>query len=82
MAPVGVTLYVANDGRLMRIGSGHGQIIVVRGVPLNSKNFELHGEFVLSELAEPFGVRGEMRPAGTKVRVDLATGDVTFTREQ
>ena len=67
---------MANDGRLVRIGSGHGQTIIVRGLPLNSKMFELHGETVVSELAEPFAVAGEMQPAGTTVRIDLATGDV------
>src|SRR5262249_55172062 len=61
-APVGVTLDVGNDGRLVRIGSGHGQTIVVRGVPLNSKNFELQGEVVVSELADAFGVAGETWP--------------------
>ena len=75
-APGGVTLEVANDGRLVRIGSGHGQTIIVRGLPLNSKMFELHGETVVSELVEPLDVAGEMRPAGTTVRINLATGDV------
>jgi hypothetical protein len=79
MAPVGVTLDVANDGRLVRIGSGHGQTIVVRGVPLNSKNFELQGEVVVSELAHAFAVAGETWPAGSKVRVDLSTGVATVT---
>ena len=76
MAPGGVTLDLGSDGRLARIGSGHGQTIVVRGVPLNSKIFELHGEIVVSELAAPFVVASEARPAGTKVRIDLATGEV------
>jgi hypothetical protein len=80
MAPGGVTLDVGNDGRLVRIGSGHGQTIVVRGVPLNSKKFELHDETVVSELAEPFAAAGEMRPAGTTVRIDLATGDVVVNQ--
>jgi hypothetical protein len=35
-APPGVTMSVANDGRLVDIGSGHGQTIVVRGVPLST----------------------------------------------
>jgi hypothetical protein len=82
MAPVGVTLDVANDGRLVRIGSGHGQTIVVRGVPLNSKNFELQGEVVVSELADAFAVAGETWPPGTKVRVDLSTGVATVTVEE
>jgi len=80
-APPGVTLSVAHDGRLEAIGSGHGQTIVVRGVPLNSKSFELHGGIVVSELAQQFAVVGEMRSAGTKVRVDLATGNVAVTGE-
>jgi hypothetical protein len=77
--PPGVTLFVANDGRLERIDSGHGQTIVVRGVPLNSMNFRLLGEQVVSELAEPLVLAGEMRPAGTRVRVDLPTGGVTVS---
>jgi hypothetical protein len=76
-APPGVTLSVANDGTLLRIGSGHGQTIVVRGVPLNSLHFELHGDTVVSELAEPFSVAGETRPAGAPVTIDLATGGVS-----
>ena len=81
MAPGGVTLDVASDGRLVRIGSGHGQTIFVRGVPLNSKTFELHGEIVVSELAAPFVVAREARPAGTKVRINLATGEVMVSSE-
>jgi len=80
MAPVGVTLNVANDGRLMRIGSGHGQTITVRGVPLNSKMFELRDKIVASELAEPFAIAGEMWPVGTAVQVDLATGIVAIAK--
>jgi hypothetical protein len=79
-APPGVTLSVANDGRLAGIRSGHEQTIVVCGVPLNSKNFHLQGEHVASELAEPFAVAGEMRPAGTGVRIDLPTGNVSVSR--
>jgi hypothetical protein len=81
MAPGGVTLDVGSDGRLLRIGSGHGQTIVVRGVPLNSKTFELHGEIVVSELAAPFVVARETQPAGTKVRIDLASGKVSVSSE-
>jgi hypothetical protein len=76
MAPGGVTLDVTKDGRLVEIGSGHGQTIVVRGVPLNSKRLVLHGEIVWSELAETFAVAREMRPSGTPVRIELATGNV------
>lgn len=75
-APPGVTLSIANDGRLRSMGSGHGQTIVVRGVPLNSKRFELQGAQVVSELAEPYVVAGAIRPPGTAVRIDLGTGDV------
>jgi len=81
MAPGGVTLDVTSDGRLVRIGSGHSQTIVVRGVPLNSNTFELHGELIASELAASFVVASEVRPAGTKVRIDLATGEVAVSRE-
>ncbi len=80
-APPGVTLSVATDGRLEGIDSGHGQTIVVRGVPLNSKNFHLQGEQVVSELAEPFIVAGEMRPAGTAVRIDVPTGNVLLSAQ-
>ena len=58
-----------------------GQTIVVRGVPLNSTTFELHGEIIVSELAAPFVVASEARPAGTKVRIDLATGEVAVSSE-
>jgi len=75
-APPGVTLSIANDGRLVSIGSGHGQTIRVRGVPLNSKAFKLLGEIVASELAEPCAIAGETLPAGTAVRIDLTTGTV------
>src|SRR5262249_45337391 len=76
-APPGVTLSIANDGRLVSIGSGHGQTIRVRGVPLNSKEFKLLGEMVASELAEPRAIAGETLPAGTAVRIDLTTGTVS-----
>jgi hypothetical protein len=75
-APPGVTLSVANDGRLRRIGAGHGQTIVVCGTPLNSKRFELQGQQVVSELAAPHTVAGAIRPVGTAVRIDLATGNL------
>jgi hypothetical protein len=80
-APPGVTLSVANDGRLEGIDSGHGQTIVVRGVPLNSMNFHLRGEQIVSELAEPFFFAGEMRPTGIEVRIDLSTGDVSVSNQ-
>jgi len=75
-APPGVTLSIANDGRLVSIGSGHGQTIRVRGVPLNSKAFKVLGSIVASELAETFAIAGETLPAGTPVRIDLTTGTV------
>jgi hypothetical protein len=75
-APPGVTLSLADDGRLISIGSGHGQMILVRGVPLNSKAFKLLGTIVASELAERFAIAGEMLPVGTAVRIDLTTGTV------
>ncbi|MDA9525304.1 hypothetical protein XI06_34605 [Bradyrhizobium sp. CCBAU 11434] len=81
MAPVGVTLEVAGDGRLVRIRSGHGQTIVLRGVPLNSKSFEVVGGTVVSQLAEPFAVGGDMRPAGTPVRIGLDTGEMSVVSE-
>lgn len=78
-APGGVTLYVAADGRLAGIGSGHGQTIIVRGLPLNSITFRLQGDQVVAGLAEPFFVAGDMRPAGTEVCIDLPTGHVLVT---
>jgi hypothetical protein len=77
-APYGVTLSIADDGRLDHIGSGHGQTIVVRGVPLNSMTFRLQGEEVLSELAEPFDVDGTVRQAGTSVLIHLSSGRVSL----
>ena len=81
IAPGGVTLHVGNDGRLVRIGSGHGQTIAVQGVPLNSKNFELRDGIVISQLAEPFAIGGEMRPAGTVVQIGLDTRQTTVISE-
>jgi hypothetical protein len=81
MAPVGVTLDVADDGRLVRISSGHGQTIVLRGVPLNSGSFEVRGGTVVSQLAEPFAMAGDMRPAGTAVRIGLDTGEMSVVGE-
>jgi hypothetical protein len=75
-APPGVTLSVATDGTLQQIGSGHGQTIVVSGVPLNSKNFHVRGGQVISELAAPFLVAGERQPAGAAVLIDLGTACV------
>lgn len=80
-APGGVTLKVSNDGRLEGIGSGHGQTIIVRGLPLNSKNFRLQGEQVISDLTEPYFVAGDMRAEGTEVRIDLPTGEVSVARK-
>jgi hypothetical protein len=77
-APAGVTLSVADDGRVERISSGYGQTIVVRGVPLNSMNFYLRGDQVVAPLAEAFMVAGETRPADTGVRIDLSTGAVSL----
>ena len=79
MAPGGVTIDVANNGQLVRIGSGHGQTIVVRGVPLNSKTFVLENNVVVSEVAEAFAVAGETRPIGTKVRIDMVSGTVSVS---
>jgi hypothetical protein len=76
-APPGVTLSIADDGRLDHIGSGHGQTIVVRGVPLNSMSFRPQGGELVSHLAEPFVVDGATRQAGTEVLIDLASGRVT-----
>jgi len=77
-APAGVTLIVADDRRIERITSGNGQTIVVRGVPLNSMNFYVRGDQVVAALAEPFRVAGEMQPAETGVRIDLANGAIAL----
>lgn len=76
-APPGVTLTIANDGCLEKIDSGHGQTIIVCGLPLNSKQFRLQGDQVVSQLAEPFFIDGAMQPAGTEIRVDLPTARAT-----
>ena len=80
-APAGLTLSVANDGRLERITSGYGEVIQVRGVPLNSMNFFVRGDRVVAALAKSFVVAGEMRPAETPVQVDLKTGDISLAKE-
>jgi hypothetical protein len=74
--PGGVTLDIADDGRLESIGSGHGQIITVRGLPLSSSDFRLHDSQIIAELAKPSLVAGETWPAGTSILLDLPTGDV------
>jgi hypothetical protein len=78
VAPAGVSLSVASDGRVESINSGRGQTIVVRGVPLNSMNVYLRGDQVVASLAEPFMVAGEMRPAETGIRIDLSTGAISL----
>src|SRR5262249_25135171 len=78
MVPAGVTLSVASDGRLLRITSGHGQTIVVRGVPLNSMNFYVRGSEVVAALATPFMISGAVEAAGTGVRIDLANGEIAL----
>jgi hypothetical protein len=77
-APAGVTLSIVSDGRVERITSGDGQTIVVRGVPLNSMNFYVRGDQVVAALADSFMVGGEMRPAETGVRIDLANGAISL----
>jgi hypothetical protein len=79
-APGGVTLYVTDDGELDHIGSGHGQIIVVHGLPLSSRDFRVHDDQVIAELAEPFLIVGETLPAGTSILIDLPSGDVVPRR--
>jgi len=63
-----------------------GRYLVDRSKPrrsarLNSMTFELQGEVVGSELAEPFAVAGAMRPAGAAIRIHLATGDASVPGE-
>jgi hypothetical protein len=70
---------VKSNGKLDRLSSGDGQTIMVRGVPLSSMNLYLRDtETVVAALAVPFMVAGEMRPAGTGVRTDLTTGEVSL----
>lgn len=78
IAPAGITLAVASDGRIERITSGNGQTIVVHGVPLNSMNFYVRRDGVVAALAEPILVEGEMQLVGTGVRVDLSSGAVSL----
>jgi hypothetical protein len=81
-APPGVTLFVESNGRLDRLNSGDGQAITVRGVPLNSMQLYVRDhETVVAALAVPFIVAGELRPAGTGVRTNLLTGEVTLAGE-
>jgi hypothetical protein len=77
-APAGVTLSIAGDGRVERIASGHGQTIVVRGVPLNTMSLYVRGDQVVAALAAPFMVAGEMQSAETGVRIDLANGAISL----
>jgi hypothetical protein len=77
-APPGTTLTIANDGQLENIDSGHGQTIIVHGLPLSSKNFRSVDGRVVSELAEPAFVKGEMRAVGTSIAIDLSTGNLVL----
>jgi hypothetical protein len=52
----------------------------VHGLPLSSRDFRLHDDQIIAELAEPFLVGGEMLPAGTSVVLDLPSGDVVPRR--
>jgi hypothetical protein len=79
-APPGVTLYISDDGLLESIGSGHGQVITVRGLPLSSTDFRVHDGQIIAELAEPAAIAGETLPAGAGILLDLATGDVVPRR--
>jgi hypothetical protein len=78
MAPHGATVFVTSHGRVERISSGDSRTIVVRGVPLDSMSLYARGDQVVAALAVPFMVAGEMRPAGTGVRIDLPTGGVAL----
>jgi hypothetical protein len=80
-APPGVTLWLANDGRLERMGCGHGQTIVVRGVLLNTADLRLRGEQLVADLAVPCVIAGETEPAGRRVAIDLTSGSVSVQTE-
>ncbi len=75
-APGGVTLYVSQDGRLEGIDSGHGQTIIVHGVPLNSMNFYLRDGRAVAALAEAYRVGEELLPKATGVEIDLASSEI------
>jgi hypothetical protein len=77
-APPGAMLHVSGDGRLESTSSGDGATMIVHGVPLNSMNLFVRSDHVVASLKEPFLVAGEMQPADTGVRIDLATGDVSL----
>jgi len=77
MAPPGVTLTVTHDGRLTDMGSAHGQTIVVSGVTLATDALRLDGRAVDAALAASLTVAGTPLDAGTRVRIDLASGAVT-----
>jgi hypothetical protein len=77
MAPPGITLTVTHDGRLTDIGSAHGQTILVRGATLATNELRLDGGGVDAALAAPLTVAGTQHEAGTRVRIDLASGAVS-----
>jgi hypothetical protein len=85
-APPGATLYVigaylTDKGEFDRMTSAQKATVMVRGVPLSSQSLYLRGDNVLSSLSEPFTVAGEVRPAGTAVRVSLQTDTVSLGTE-
>jgi len=73
-APAGITLSVADDGRLQRITSGGGQTIIVRGVPLNSMNFFLRGDQVVAAPRQTNGPAADRHDFRKKTR-DLKKGN-------
>ena len=77
MAPPGVTLTVTQDGRLTQMGSAHGQTIAVRGATLATNALRVEDDAVDAALAGPLTVAGTPREAGTRVRIDLANGEVS-----
>jgi hypothetical protein len=79
-APAGSKVTVSSDGHLQGIRLEAGQTIVVHGVPLKA-SIELAEHALVGEIAEPFVVAGEQRPAGTKVSIDLGAGVVSLLPE-
>jgi hypothetical protein len=77
-APPGVTLAIADGGRLEGIDSGHGQTIIVSNILLSSRSLLMRSGRIIAQLAERFFVAGAMCPAGTGVAIDLRSGNATL----
>lgn len=72
-----VFLTVTRDGRLTDIGSAHGQTIVVSGITLATDALRPEGRAIDATPAAAQTIAGKPLDAGTRVRIDLASGAVT-----